>query len=303
MIGSIEKFTGKQDVDPWLSQFENVIRVNAWDDIMAVQHFSLLLSSEAFAWYEPLGEEIKQSYQALSVAFRRHYGASTSPLVYQQQLKSRCLQPGESVESFAATIHFLCHRVNPTMTEVEKIGYYLAGLPTDLRNFVYCNLPNTLEAAVQSAKLRSSMGQFNTDTTHHSSSASPSVTAIDSVTMAEVREMVQAAIQEALGTQSRPPPQYSTISNASHAQRADNAQGISSNRFRDPRHQQGPQVHQRTWDGKLICDYCHKVGHYARVCHHRVQDVATQNGTQLSLPSGVATSDNGRGPRTAGPIT
>lgn len=69
MVGSIKKFTGKQDVEAWLSQFENVKRVNAWDDGMAVQHFSLLLSNEVFNWYKPLGEEVKKSFLALSAAF------------------------------------------------------------------------------------------------------------------------------------------------------------------------------------------------------------------------------------------
>ncbi|MHB1865759.1 MAG: hypothetical protein ACYCPS_06435, partial [Candidatus Saccharimonadales bacterium] len=160
MIGSIDRFTGKQDVDAWLSQFENLMHVNAWDDVTAAQHFSLQLSSEVFSWYEPLSNSTKRSYQLLSLALRRHYGAFSSPLVSQQQLKSRLLQPGETVESFAAAIQFLCHRVNPVMTEVEKIGYFLAGLPVDMRNFVYCNAPTTMEIAIQVAKLRSSVTQL-----------------------------------------------------------------------------------------------------------------------------------------------
>ncbi|MHB1865753.1 MAG: retropepsin-like aspartic protease/reverse transcriptase, partial [Candidatus Saccharimonadales bacterium] len=294
MIGSLEKFTGKQDVDAWLSQFENLMRVNAWDDAMAAQHFSLQLSSEVFAWYEPLNDDTKQSYRALSTTFRRHYGASSSPLVCQQQLKSRHLQSGESVESFAAAIRFLCHRVNPTMTEVEKIGYYLAGLPTDLKNFVYCSMPATLEAAVQSAKLRSSMGQFNPGTIQHSSAPS-SVSAIDSITLADVREVVQAAIQEALGIQSRQQPQYSTSNNPRYSWQADNASVNSGNNFRGDRFQRGDRSHQRTWDGKPICDYCHKVGHHALVCRSRARDIAVSNGTYASLPPKQAIPEARRG--------
>ncbi|MHB1865758.1 MAG: retropepsin-like aspartic protease, partial [Candidatus Saccharimonadales bacterium] len=103
----------------------------------------------------------------------------------------------------------------------------------------------------------------------------------ETVTLADVRAIVRDAIQDAFNTQQAPNRQPQPW-------RSNNGSQDSRDQFR-----QQDRARQRTWDGKPICDYCHKVGHYAVICRKRANDIANKNSdvstSSRNAPSSSAT--------------
>lgn len=120
--------TAEHDVEAWLSSYERVSAHNKWDDQAKLSYVSFYLADVAKLWFFNHESDFS-SWSAFKTLFAEVFDRpAVRKLRAEQRLRQRAQQPGETFTSYIEDVLDLCKRVNPTMSEDDKIKHILKGI-------------------------------------------------------------------------------------------------------------------------------------------------------------------------------
>ena len=125
-------FRGSQgeDVDMWLEEFEQVATFNRWDDIEKRRSIVLCLQENARDWYH---SRIRPAaWPEFRVQIIGRFRNPNHQAELRRQLRTRVQQGEESPLGFCYAVDHLCTRVDPAMTDQERMQYMVGGLLPNL---------------------------------------------------------------------------------------------------------------------------------------------------------------------------
>ncbi len=131
-------FSGLPTEEPraWIEAFMAWVKMNNWTDGETVANaMRLLLKSSAITWFNSVPSEDKKNTKQLVASFKAHFVDAVPVWLLDQQLFSRTMIPGESLEAFIADIDAKCRRLDKP--EKDKISILVRGLTPSLRPTSY----------------------------------------------------------------------------------------------------------------------------------------------------------------------
>ena len=165
---TLAKFTGtNEDPEKFLSDFEAMMQIQGidgshfGDSVKMIASFSLHLKGSAFVWFKNLPEDpFHISWTSLKGKFQEHYvsmNPSTNMSLYAESAAFSNLQLGsQTLDDFHCEIVQKGHRLRKTPLDI--MCKFIDGLPSSLQYFVRAGRPNTVEEALQSAKMGEAFG-------------------------------------------------------------------------------------------------------------------------------------------------
>ena len=166
---NLKKFSGYPSEDPekFLSDFVALMRMNNVDtgDIVdsprMIAAFSLHLTGPEYTWFQTLTEIHRKSWRALCDAFVSHYiqpNPSNNAVLYSemQAYNDLKLYDDMMLEDYYGLILKKGQRLNKSA--LDLMTKFIDGLPDQLKFFVREGRPNTIDEAMQSAKMGDSCG-------------------------------------------------------------------------------------------------------------------------------------------------
>lgn len=140
--------TAEHDVEDWLSSYERVSTLNKWDNQSKLAHVSFYLADVAKLWFFN-HEAAITSWSAFKQLFTDAFDRpAVRQLRAEQRLRQRAQQPGETFPSYIEDVLDLCRRVNPTMTEDDKIKHILKGIEDGAFQMLLAKSPTTVSVLV-----------------------------------------------------------------------------------------------------------------------------------------------------------
>uniref|UniRef100_L7LY16 CCHC-type domain-containing protein n=1 Tax=Rhipicephalus pulchellus TaxID=72859 RepID=L7LY16_RHIPC len=136
--------TDEQDVEDWLSIFEKVGASNKWDDPSKLQYVSFYLKEVASLWFHNHQVEFNTwsvFKQRIADVFGR---PEVRKLRAEQRLRGHARLQGEGFTSYIEDVLDLCKRLNPSMTEADKIKHILKGIDDDAFQMLLAKDPRTV---------------------------------------------------------------------------------------------------------------------------------------------------------------
>ena len=282
-VGSVNprNYDGKDDVEDYLNHFTYISNCNNWDPNLQRMRLPAHLRGVAELWYTEFTKQYKDKngsltgltideiYAGLRDAFRpKNYQSMT-----QTALICRHQGLGESVADYYYDIMRLCNKMNPNMTEGEKLTHVMRGLKSGMLEKVLVLEPkNCLDLL---GKLRS------IEEAEFMSSQRPgyNLLLMNQQAKRDLKPDVSSPVQgEARMT--------SPDTEAPNAQKAsDNfdklcqmfEKFLEANMGRGRSYGQNPNQapnQRRTVDGRIICNFCNVPGHISRNCYRRLNATA-----------------------------
>lgn len=109
------------DIGLWLRKFELCSEANEWKDDVMLKRLPTLLSGKAFAVFERLPAENKESYKGLSEALTIAFGGdATGKHIAIMAFRSRARKPDEDIQVFAYNLEALLRRAMPALRGNER---------------------------------------------------------------------------------------------------------------------------------------------------------------------------------------
>ncbi|GFY45614.1 CCHC-type domain-containing protein [Trichonephila inaurata madagascariensis] len=127
-------FHGEAGDDPsrWLKEYERIAKFNQWGDTMWLANAYFFLKGTARLWYEN-NEENLSSWEKFQEQQKIVFG-STELFIKEpeRELKNRAQKTGKNTQFYIESVLGLCHKVNPKITENEKVSYVMKGVAEDV---------------------------------------------------------------------------------------------------------------------------------------------------------------------------
>lgn len=121
-----------QDPSKWLKEYERVAKFNRWDDSICLANAYFFLSGTAGQWYEN-NEGKLDSWDKFSQQLIQDFGDSRRYLQKaRKELESRAQAPGEGTQSYIQSVLGLCHQVDSSMSEDDKVSHLMKGVAEDI---------------------------------------------------------------------------------------------------------------------------------------------------------------------------
>lgn len=136
--------TDDQDVDDWLSTYDRVSVHNKWNDVDKLSYVLFYLSGVASLWFRN-HESDCSTWAQFRTRFQEVFGRpAVRKLKAEQQLRGRAQQKGENFTSYIEDVVDLCRRINPSMTEDEKVKNVMKGIEDDAFQMLLARNPRTV---------------------------------------------------------------------------------------------------------------------------------------------------------------
>ena len=136
--------TDEQDVEDWLSTFEKVGASNKWDDPSKLQYVSFYLKEVASLWFHNHQSEFA-TWGAFKQRIADVFGRpEVRKLRAEQRLRGRAQLQGEGFTSYIEDVLDLCKRLDPSMSEGDKIKHILKGIDDDAFQMLLAKDPRTV---------------------------------------------------------------------------------------------------------------------------------------------------------------
>ena len=137
-----------QDVDNWLSMYDKVSVSNKWNEADKLSFVSFYLSGVANVWFHNHESEFP-TWTAFKARLQEVFGRpAVRKLRAEQQLRNRAQQKGENFTSYIEDVVDICRRINPSMTEDEKIRNIMKGIEDDAFQMLLAKNPQTVNEVV-----------------------------------------------------------------------------------------------------------------------------------------------------------
>ena len=238
-LGKIEAYSGGRwdDVEDWIRNFEDIAKVNNWnEDVKRIQLYSNLTGT-AKELYDTLPLNKKQTYEQVKNELKEAFKPYNVHQRYQMIFDKRQL-PGEDVNAYAYAILNLFNRTNPGMTEVEKVIHFTRGLNDELRNYMMTQESTSVKEAIRKAKRKED--------------------ALKAIQIMNQTKIDQKLIEEMGNLKKR----LLVIEEKKY----NDVDKIRESRQKLRRTNDNRRFENRYENGRPICRRCQKVGHIARNC-------------------------------------
>ncbi|GBM68585.1 hypothetical protein AVEN_15269-1 [Araneus ventricosus] len=289
---------GGENPTAWLKEYERIAKFNRWDDTMCLANAYFFLNATARTWYENNEEELnswEKFQEQLKIAF-----GSKDLFVKQaeQELKCRAQKTGESTQSYIQSVLELCLKVNPSMSESDRVSHLMKGIAEDMYQSLLVKDINSTSAFITECQRIEQMNQRRI--TKLRFARLPNVVPMasvetndDLVTLVRriVREEVHRLSESAIQPPSLEPPSFDEMireevqnalcpvisSSAGGSERTPTQRRPStySAAVRRPRRPTEPSSIPRqtdiwrTDDNRPVCFHCGRPGHVIRYCRDR----------------------------------
>jgi len=107
------RFTGKENIEEYLLQFELTSKRNKWDDAEKSSALLCALDGSARGLFSELEDPISASYAEVKEALLRRYGPTKLVEVHEQALSLLRLQKGQNIRELAQEIQRLVKKAYP----------------------------------------------------------------------------------------------------------------------------------------------------------------------------------------------
>lgn len=123
---------GSIAVEDWLHQVQRICNYNNWDDTLRLSNIPFYLSGIPLTWYEN-NEASFDSWATFQRLLKEAFGNKEEEISKAKQyLESRHQGSAEPFTAYMADVLQACRKINPDMTEAEKIRHLLKGLTQTL---------------------------------------------------------------------------------------------------------------------------------------------------------------------------
>lgn len=140
--------TDDHDVEDWLSSFERVSAHNKWDDATKLRNVLFYLTDVANLWFRNHESDFA-TWTTFKTSFAEVFGRpAVRKLRAEQRLRGRAQQQGENFTSYIEDVIDLCKRVNPSMTEQDRIKHIMKGIDDDAFQMLLAKDPRTVSELV-----------------------------------------------------------------------------------------------------------------------------------------------------------
>jgi len=139
----------QDDVNRWLKDYERIATYNHWDEQMRLANVIFYLAGTARQWFDNNEDSFTDwtvFRNSLSNTFCRTDDIRRQA---ERQLLTRAQRTDESSESYIQDVLALCRKVNPNMTEDEKVAHLMKGIAEDLYQILLVQDYETADAFVK----------------------------------------------------------------------------------------------------------------------------------------------------------
>ena len=158
-VGSVSPraYDGSTNVDEYLDHFSQIAKCNNWNAKLQLSRIPIYLSGPANLWYRSFMHEAETegetpTIQMVFEGLRKEFRPQNHRTVYQSHLSSRKQGLNEAVQTYYYDILNLCMRVDPHMSEQDKLFYLCQGLKSTLLEKVMPFEPKTCKELLQKCK-------------------------------------------------------------------------------------------------------------------------------------------------------
>ncbi|GFV46232.1 CCHC-type domain-containing protein [Trichonephila clavipes] len=294
-------FYGEAGNDPsmWLKEYERIAKFNRWDDTMCLANAYLFLKGTARLWYEN-NEENLSSWEKFQEQLKIAFGL-TELFIKQaeHELKNRAQKMGENTQSYIQSVLVLCHKVNPKITEIEKVSHLVKGIAEDVYQSLLVKDISFTSDFIKECQRIEEMNQRRI--AKHRFTRLPNVVPVASIGKYEdlvilIRHIVREEVQRMLAPAQQNPQLESPSLDEVIREEVQQAlcpvissRSVAANRrnepprrprtyatvVRQPRHPVEPLPVPRqtdvgrTDDNRPVCIHCGRPGHVVRYCCER----------------------------------
>ncbi|KAK8757326.1 hypothetical protein V5799_005042 [Amblyomma americanum] len=140
--------TDETDVEDWLASYERVSAYNKWDGTVKLTNVIFYLSDVANLWFRNHEADIL-SWAALKTSLTEVFGRPAArKLCAEQRLRSWAQHTGENLNSYIEDVVDLCKRVNPSMSDTNKIKHIMKGIEDDAFQMLVTKDPQTVSGVI-----------------------------------------------------------------------------------------------------------------------------------------------------------
>lgn len=192
--------TGTEDVEDWLASYERVGKFNRWDDAVKLNNVAFYLTDLAKTWF--LNREVELvSWTIFRERLRELFGRPASIKAdAERKLSQRAQQPNESYTSYIEEVLRLCTKVDPEMSDGEKIKHLVKGIAEDAFQLILIKSPTTVEDLVSFCRnLQEARNSRVRLTTPGVPSGTPLSTSPNTFDDDSLRTFIRQIIREELG--------------------------------------------------------------------------------------------------------
>lgn len=115
-----EVFSGEASWDQWIFHFENVAKVNGWDDTACLHWLKVRLTGRAQTAFQRFSEEIAGDYKKAKEALQERFEPSSRKERYQAQFQTRRKRKEEEWADFAEDLRTLVDKAYPDFQDNAK---------------------------------------------------------------------------------------------------------------------------------------------------------------------------------------
>ena len=115
-----DTFDGSADWDEWISHFENVAAVNAWEADAQLQWLKVRLTGKAATAFRRLTEDNRATFEAAKAALTGRFAPASRKHRCQAELHTRRRRRGETWADFADVLQSLADKAYPGLQEEAK---------------------------------------------------------------------------------------------------------------------------------------------------------------------------------------
>ena len=297
-VGSVnpKNYDGTGDVDEWIDHFTYISKCNNWDNTMQLRRLPIHLKETAELWFRNFSEnnsddspDITAVFDGLRTAFRPMNFRS----INQSALISRVQRLQEPVNSYHYDMLRLCRKINPNMSEEDKLTHVMRGLKSGLLEKVLVLEPKDCQDLLN--KLRS------IEEAEFLSNARPDYNLL------LVNEKKQETDKKSDSKEEQPKADLpkdrveklcdlveKLVINETESQYGQQRQWQGKTQF-NPNSRAYQNRLTRTVDGRPICHYCKMPGHVQVTCWKRKRDLSITDAKRVSDDDGRDNRPN-RGP-------
>ncbi|XP_077505883.1 uncharacterized protein LOC144115507 [Amblyomma americanum] len=123
--------TDNRDAEDWLTSYERLSTYNNWDDTTKLNNVFFYLTGVANLWFRNHEADLS-TWTAFKANLTEVFGGpAVRKLRAEHRFRERSRQSGETFTSYIEDVVNLCSRVNPQMSEEDKIKHILKIIEDD----------------------------------------------------------------------------------------------------------------------------------------------------------------------------